>query len=109
MPSWRSYNRKLPWSEREYCMAMSQETVDIVRALIAAYSRRDFQAAAEAFDPEIEWVLPDGQSSDSCRGPDDRHPRTSRSAWPGSLTRCGFGAASTSIRAFLNVPQRLGR
>ena len=49
---------------------MSEDNVDRVRAFIAAYNRRDFDAAVESFDPEIEWVLPEHQSSDSCRGPD---------------------------------------
>jgi ketosteroid isomerase-like protein len=51
--------------------AMSQENVDMARDFIAAYNRRDFDAAVEAFDPEIEWVLPRRQRSDSCRGPDE--------------------------------------
>jgi ketosteroid isomerase-like protein len=50
---------------------MSQENVDKARDFIAAYNRRDFDAAVESFDPEIEWVLPEHQSSDSCRGPDE--------------------------------------
>jgi ketosteroid isomerase-like protein len=50
---------------------MSQESVDKAREFIAAYNRRDFDAAVESFDPEIEWVLPAHQSSDSCRGPDE--------------------------------------
>jgi ketosteroid isomerase-like protein len=41
------------------------------RQFIDAYNRRDYDAAVEYFDPEIEWVLPAGQSSDSCRGPDE--------------------------------------
>ncbi|MGH2823749.1 MAG: nuclear transport factor 2 family protein [Thermoleophilaceae bacterium] len=40
-------------------------------AFIAAYNRRDFDAAVEFFDPRIEWVLPEHQSFDSCRGPDE--------------------------------------
>jgi ketosteroid isomerase-like protein len=50
---------------------MSQQNVDKARAFIEAYNRRDFDAAIESFDPEIDWVLPDRQSSDSCRGPDE--------------------------------------
>src|SRR3954451_5805828 len=50
---------------------MSQENLEKARDFIAAYNRRDFDAAVESFDPEIEWVLPDRQSSDSCRGPDE--------------------------------------
>ena len=48
---------------------MSQENVEKARDFIAAYNRRDFDAAVESFDPEIEWVLPARQWSDSCRGP----------------------------------------
>jgi ketosteroid isomerase-like protein len=50
---------------------MSQENVDKAREFIAAYNRRDFDAAVASFDPEIDWVLPARQSSDSCRGPDE--------------------------------------
>ena len=41
---------------------MSQRNVDIARAFIEAYNRRDFDAAVESFDPHIEWVLPERQS-----------------------------------------------
>ena len=41
------------------------------RHFIAAYNRRDFDAAVEFFDPQVEWVLPERQRSDSCRGPDE--------------------------------------
>ena len=50
---------------------MSQANVDKVRDFIAAYNRRDYDAAVESFDSEVEWVLPEGQRSDSGRGPDD--------------------------------------
>jgi ketosteroid isomerase-like protein len=50
---------------------MSQANVDKARDFIEAYNRRDFDAAVESFDPEIESVLPERQSSDSCRGPDE--------------------------------------
>jgi len=50
---------------------MSQENVATAREFIEAYNRRDFDAEVESFDPEIEWVLPERQSSDSCRGPDE--------------------------------------
>jgi ketosteroid isomerase-like protein len=50
---------------------VSQEDVDKTRDFIAAYNRRDFDAAVEFFDPEIEWVLPPLQRSDSCIGPDE--------------------------------------
>jgi ketosteroid isomerase-like protein len=56
---------------RDTARTMSQANVDKVRAFIDAYNRRDFDAAVESFDPEIDWVLPARQSSDSGRGPDD--------------------------------------
>ena len=37
---------------------MSQENVDRTRDFIDAYNRRDFDAAVENFDPQIDWVLP---------------------------------------------------
>jgi ketosteroid isomerase-like protein len=50
---------------------VSQENVDKARDFIDAYNRRDFVAAVADFDPEVDWVLPARQSSDSCRGPDE--------------------------------------
>jgi ketosteroid isomerase-like protein len=50
---------------------MSQENVDKTKAFIAAYNRRDFDAAVASFDPDVAWVLPERQRSDSCRGPDE--------------------------------------
>ena len=50
---------------------MSEINVERVREFIAAYNRRDFDAAVERFDPEIEWVLPERQSSDNCHGPEE--------------------------------------
>ena len=50
---------------------MSQQNVEKTRAFIAAYNRRDFDAAVESFHPEIDWVLPARQRSDSCRGPEE--------------------------------------
>ena len=48
---------------------MSEENVDKARDFIEAYNRRDFDAAVESFDPAVEWILPERQSSDSCQGP----------------------------------------
>jgi len=50
---------------------VSQQNVDKARDFIDAYNRRDFDAAVECFDPEIEWVLPARQGFDSCQGPDE--------------------------------------
>jgi ketosteroid isomerase-like protein len=47
---------------------MSQANVDKARAFIEAYNARDFDRAVESFDPDIDWVLPDQQSSDSAKG-----------------------------------------
>jgi ketosteroid isomerase-like protein len=47
---------------------MSQENVEKTRAFIDAYNRRDFDAATRDFDPDVEWVLPDHQRSDSAIG-----------------------------------------
>ena len=47
---------------------MSQENVDKSRHFIDAYNRRDFDAALENFHPDVDWVLPAQQSSDSGRG-----------------------------------------
>jgi ketosteroid isomerase-like protein len=49
---------------------MSQQNLDAVVAYIDAYNRREFDTAVEAFDPEVEWILPDRQSSDSGHGPE---------------------------------------
>jgi|SRR3954452_4387617 ketosteroid isomerase-like protein len=49
---------------------MSEQNLQAVIAYIDAYNRRDFDAAVEAFDSDVEWILPERQSSDSGRGPD---------------------------------------
>jgi ketosteroid isomerase-like protein len=43
--------------------------VDKTREFIDAYNRRDFDAAVRDFHPQVEWVLPALQRSDSCIGP----------------------------------------
>jgi ketosteroid isomerase-like protein len=50
---------------------VSQQNVQKTTDFIAAYNRRDFDAAVEFFDPDVEWVLPALQGFDSCRGPDE--------------------------------------
>ena len=50
---------------------VSQENVVKTSDFIADYNRRDFEAAVRFFDPQIEWVLPALQRSDSCRGPEE--------------------------------------
>jgi ketosteroid isomerase-like protein len=57
---------------------MSQENVDKTLDYIAAYNGRDFDAAVENFDPDVEWVLPEHQQADSCAG-----PRAIRRFWEG--------------------------
>jgi ketosteroid isomerase-like protein len=53
---------------RDTAPEMSKENVAKAKQFIDAYNRRDFEAAVASFDPEIEWVLPARQSSDSGRG-----------------------------------------
>ena len=48
--------------------AVSQANVDKALNFITAYNRRDFDAAMKDFDPDVDWVLPEQQSSDSARG-----------------------------------------
>jgi ketosteroid isomerase-like protein len=50
---------------------LSQENVEKTRNFIDAYNRRDFDAAIADFDPQVQWVLPAHQRSDSCVGPDE--------------------------------------
>jgi ketosteroid isomerase-like protein len=44
--------------------------VDKAHAFIDNYNRRDFDAAMQDFHPQVEWVLPARQESDSGTGPD---------------------------------------
>src|SRR5215204_5590566 len=39
---------------------MSQENIEMVRALLSAFDRADYEAALEALDSEIEWQVPPG-------------------------------------------------
>jgi limonene-1,2-epoxide hydrolase len=48
---------------------MSQENVRKTEEYMAAYNRRDFDAAVKDFHPQVDWVLPERQSFDSCQGP----------------------------------------
>jgi ketosteroid isomerase-like protein len=50
---------------------MSQENVRKSLDFISAYNRRDFDAAVQDFHPQVDWVLPALQRSDSCKGPDE--------------------------------------
>jgi ketosteroid isomerase-like protein len=59
----------MPGDQREILPAVSQENVDKTYDYMAAYNRRDFDAAVEFFHPEVDWVLPALQRADSCRGP----------------------------------------
>ena len=47
------------------------ENVDKTRDFIEAYNRRDFDAALKWFHPQVDWLLPALQRSDSCKGPDE--------------------------------------
>jgi ketosteroid isomerase-like protein len=50
---------------------MSRTNVEKTLDFIADYNRRDFDAAVEWFHPEVDWVLPEHQRSDSCKGPEE--------------------------------------
>jgi ketosteroid isomerase-like protein len=50
---------------------LSQENVDMTKSFIDAYNRRDYDVALENCDPEVEWVLPEHQASDSGQGHED--------------------------------------
>ena len=50
---------------------MSQENVNKAREFLEGYNRRDFDAAFEWVDPEVDFVLPAQQSSDSCKGTEE--------------------------------------
>jgi ketosteroid isomerase-like protein len=50
---------------------VSQDNVEMTKSFIDAYNRRDFDVALENCDPEVEWVLPEHQASDSGQGHDD--------------------------------------
>ncbi len=50
---------------------MSEENVDKVRVSMAAYDRRDFDAAVKFFDPKIDWEFPPSIRAESCRGPEE--------------------------------------
>jgi ketosteroid isomerase-like protein len=39
---------------------MSQENVEVVRALLRAFDCGDYDAALTALDPEVEWQVPPG-------------------------------------------------
>jgi ketosteroid isomerase-like protein len=49
---------------------LSQDNVAKTLDFIAAYNRRDFDAALRFFDLKVDWVLPPHQQFDSCRGHD---------------------------------------
>ena len=50
---------------------MSQQNVDKTIDFVESYNRRDFDAATRFFDPEVDWVLPALERSDSCKGPEE--------------------------------------
>ena len=61
---------------------MSQDNVDLVRSIYAAWEGGDF-SLAEWADPEIEYVVSDGPDPVTCKGPAEmaRQFRTWVSTW----------------------------
>ena len=54
-----------PWVESTGCfVAMSQENVEFIRGVYAAFNGRDIARAIESADPDFEWV-PDARSFES--------------------------------------------
>jgi uncharacterized protein len=39
---------------------MSEGNVELVRTLLSAFDRADYEATLEALDPEVEWQVPPG-------------------------------------------------
>ena len=39
---------------------MSEENVELVRTLLSAFDRADYELALEALDPDVEWQVPPG-------------------------------------------------
>ena len=39
---------------------MSEENVELVRRLLSAFERADYEAALEALDSEVDWQVPPG-------------------------------------------------
>jgi ketosteroid isomerase-like protein len=50
---------------------VSKENIEMTRAFIDAYNRRDYDTALANCDPEVDWVLPEHQASDSGKGHED--------------------------------------
>jgi ketosteroid isomerase-like protein len=69
---------------------MSERNVDLARDFIAAYNRRDFEAAVASFDPEIEWVLPARPSATFRAGTIVRMEYFA--SWPEALAAAGAEA-----------------
>jgi uncharacterized protein len=62
---------------------MSQENVEIVRAVYEAWTRGDYEAVFERFNPEVEWFPPpDISSSGQRRG--HKGIRRSMAGWVGA-------------------------
>ena len=43
----------------------------MTKNFIDAYNRRDYDTALKDCDPEVDWILPEHQASDSGKGHDD--------------------------------------
>jgi uncharacterized protein len=52
---------------------MSEGNLEVVRTLLRAFARADYEAALEALDPDIEWQVPPGVAigQETYRGQDE--------------------------------------
>ena len=71
---------------------MSQENLEMVRTLLRAFDRADYEAALEALDSEIEWQVPPGIAigREVYRGRDEVQRGLPR-AW-----KCGYQPSTSS-------------
>jgi ketosteroid isomerase-like protein len=62
LESWPNNRLAGPVPARDTAWAMSEENVELVRAVIDAHERRDFDAVFAAYDPAIEWHTVGGRA-----------------------------------------------
>lgn len=69
---------------------MSEGNVELVRTLLSAFDRADYEATLEALDPEVEWQVPPGIAigQEVYRGRDEVQRRFAQ--WLGAWDSYGF-------------------